>query len=40
AATKELVATGFSLGALTEAEHEQLFALLRKIRIGAGDFSG
>src|SRR5665647_2685432 len=40
AATKELLATGFSLGALTEAEHEQLFALLRKVRIAAGDFSG
>jgi DNA-binding MarR family transcriptional regulator len=40
AATKDLLATGFSLGALTEAEHEQLFALLRKIRIAAGDFSG
>ena len=40
AATKELLATGFSLGALTDAEHEQLFALLRKIRIAAGDFSG
>ncbi len=40
AATKELLATGFSLGALTEAEHDQLFALLRKVRIAAGDFSG
>ena len=40
AATRDLVATGFSLGALTEAEHEQLFALLRKVRIAAGDFSG
>ena len=39
-ATKDLVATGFSLGALTPAEHEQLFALLRKVRIAAGDFSG
>ncbi len=39
-ATKDLLATGFSLGALTEAEHEQLFALLRKVRIAAGDFSG
>jgi len=39
-ATKDLVATGFSLGALTEAEHEQLFVLLRKVRIAAGDFSG
>lgn len=40
AATKELLATGFSLGALTEAEHEQLFALLRKVRVAAGDFGG
>lgn len=40
AATTDLVATGFSLGALTEAEHEQLFALLRKVRKAAGDFSG
>jgi DNA-binding MarR family transcriptional regulator len=40
AATKDLLATGFSLGALTEAEHEQLFALLRKVRIAAGDFNG
>jgi len=40
AATTDLLATGFSLGALTEAEHEQLFALLRKIRIAAGDFIG
>ncbi len=39
-ATKDLVATGFSLGTLTEAEHEQLFVLLRKVRIAAGDFSG
>lgn len=39
-ATKDLVATGFSLGALTPAEHEQLFALLRKVRIAAGDFAG
>lgn len=39
-ATKDLVATGFSLGALSAAEHEQLFALLRKVRIAAGDFSG
>lgn len=38
AATSELLATGFSLGALTEAEHEQLFELLRKVRVAAGDF--
>lgn len=40
AATKDLVAAGFSLGALSQAEHEQLFALLRKVRIAAGDFNG
>lgn len=39
AATEDLVAEGFSLGALTPAEHEQLFALLRKVRVAAGDFS-
>jgi DNA-binding MarR family transcriptional regulator len=39
AATKDLVASGFSLGSLTAAEHEQLFALLRKVRIAAGDFT-
>jgi len=40
AATTDLVAGGFSMGALTAAEHEQLFGLLRKLRIAAGDFSG
>ena len=40
AATKDLVAGGFGLGSLTPDEHEQLFALLRKIRLAAGDFSG
>ena len=40
AATKDIVAAGFSLSALTPREHEQLFALLRKVRVGAGDFSG
>ena len=39
-ATRDLVASGFSLGALTSAEHDQLFALLRKVRVAAGDFSG
>lgn len=39
AATRDLVATGFSLGALTPDEHVQLFALLRKVRVAAGDFS-
>ena len=40
AATRDIVAAGFSLGALTPREHEQLFVLLRKVRVGAGDFSG
>ena len=39
-ATRDLVAAGFSLDALTADEHEQLFALLRKVRVAAGDFSG
>lgn len=39
-ATADLVATGFSLGSLTAAEHEQLFTLLRKVRLAAGDFNG
>jgi len=39
AATRDLVAAGFSLDALTADEHEQLFALLRKVRVAAGDFS-
>jgi len=40
AATNDLIAGGFSLGSLTPREHEQLFALLRKVRLAAGDFSG
>ncbi len=40
AATSDLVAGGFSLGALTTREHEQLFTLLRKVRLAAGDFLG
>ena len=40
AATSDLVAGGFSLGALSPQEHEQLFALLRKVRVAAGDFCG
>jgi DNA-binding MarR family transcriptional regulator len=39
-ATRDLVAAGFSLGSLTPDEHEQLFALLRKVRVAAGDFTG
>jgi DNA-binding MarR family transcriptional regulator len=40
AATRSLVATGFSLGSLTPDEHEQLFTLLRKVRVSPGDFTG
>ena len=40
AATSDLVAGGFSLGALTPLEHERLFGLLRKVRVAAGDFCG
>jgi DNA-binding MarR family transcriptional regulator len=40
AATKDLVAARFSLDALTAQEHEQLFELLRKVRVAAGDFAG
>ena len=38
AATRDLVATGFGLEALTSAELAQLFALLKKVRVAAGDF--
>ena len=40
AATADLVGARFSLGMLTAAEHEQLFELLRKVRVGAADFDG
>jgi DNA-binding MarR family transcriptional regulator len=40
AATRDIVAAGFSLNSLTPREHEQLFVLLRKVRVAAGDFSG
>jgi DNA-binding MarR family transcriptional regulator len=39
AATKDLVAAGFHLGALSPSEHRELFTLLRKVRVAAGDFS-
>jgi DNA-binding MarR family transcriptional regulator len=38
AATTELVEARFGLGMLSPAEHEQLFELLRKVRVGAHDF--
>ena len=40
AATADLVRMRFGLDMLTAAEHEQLFALLRKVRVGAHDFDG
>lgn len=38
AATADLVAGQFNLGMLSAAEHQQLFELLRKVRVGACDF--
>ncbi|HET7475784.1 MAG TPA: MarR family transcriptional regulator [Dermatophilaceae bacterium] len=38
AATADLVAGGFGLSMLTRAEHDQLFALLRKVRASTDDF--
>ncbi len=38
AATEELVAGGFGLTSLDASEREQLIALLRKVRVAAGDF--
>jgi DNA-binding MarR family transcriptional regulator len=37
-ATKDLVGTGFGLEALGEGGQQQLFALLRGVRVAAGDF--
>ena len=39
AATKDLVQGGFGLSMLTPEEHDQLFALLRKVRVARGDFA-
>ena len=38
-ATRDLVDRGFGLTALTAPELEQLFLLLRKVRVAAGDFT-
>ena len=38
-ATRDLVDRGFGLTALSASELEQLFLLLRKVRLGAGDFT-
>ena len=37
-ATKDLVGTGFGLDALDDHGQEDLFALLRHVRVAAGDF--
>lgn len=37
-ATQDLMEIEFGMGALSEGEREQLFALLRRLRVGAGDF--
>lgn len=39
AATADLVAGGFGLGMLTAAEHDELFRLLRKVRVERRDFT-
>jgi DNA-binding MarR family transcriptional regulator len=39
AATTDLVDERFGLGVLTEADHAELFRILRKIRAAAGDFT-
>jgi DNA-binding MarR family transcriptional regulator len=39
AATTDLVQGGFGMGMLTAHEHDQLFALLRKVRVARGDFA-
>lgn len=39
AATADLVAERFGLGVLTDTEHAELFRILRKIRVAAGDFT-
>jgi len=38
AATTDLVQGGFGLSMLTPEEHDQLFTLLRKVRVARGDF--
>jgi DNA-binding MarR family transcriptional regulator len=38
-ATKEVIASAFGLGALSEREVDQLTRLLRKVRVAVGDFT-
>ena len=40
AATADLHALGFGLDVLDQRDHDQLFALLRRLRVAAGDFDG
>ena len=39
AATQDLHELDFGLDVLTSHEHEQLFALLRRVRVAGGDFT-
>jgi DNA-binding MarR family transcriptional regulator len=39
-ATKDLTALDFGLGDLPESEQEELFDLLKRVRLGAGDVAG
>ncbi len=39
-ATAELTALEFGLGDLSEADHAQLFDVLKRVRLGAGDVAG
>ena len=39
AATQDLHQLDFGLDVLTTHEHEQLFALLRRVRVAGGDFT-
>lgn len=39
AATADLHALGFGLDVLDQGEHEQLFGVLRRVRVAAGDFA-
>ena len=38
AATRDLMADEFGMGALTEEQHRELFTVLRDLRVAAGDF--
>jgi DNA-binding MarR family transcriptional regulator len=37
-ATRDLMADEFGMGALSEAQHRELFTVLRELRVAAGDF--